>query len=207
MVCSLVCRYLSVCPGTEMTVWFTELCVCVTVSLIQQTALDHLLRESRCARAGNTTENRAKQRAERSLQVPPTQALLGRGARARPLITHGSQRAVLTFEGLVSRQGPSNPQQGPPCKAFLTLFLPALITGHPPVGTRGKATDPSMRKCSQGSRSPKKTRKISPNNSRPHWLRLGRLWRKCSVLAPLAALRLVYRGMAETLCICFLLPL
>lgn len=172
------------CPGTEMTVWLAELCVCVSVSLIQQTTLDHLLRERRCARAGNTTENRAIWRAEPSLQVPSTQASLGREARARALIMHGSQRAVLTFAGLVSRPGPSNPQQGPPCKASLTLFLPALITGHPPVGTRGKATDPSMRKCSQGSRSPKKTHKVSPNNSRPHWLRLGRLWRKCSVLAP-----------------------
>lgn len=128
-----------------------------------------------------TQQRTGPKRAERSLQVPSTQALLGRGARARVLIIHGSQRAVLTFEGLVSRQGPSNPQQGPPCKASLTLFLPALITGHPPVGTRGKATDPSMRKCSQRSRSPKKTHKISPNNSRPHGLRLGRLWRKCSV--------------------------
>lgn len=60
LVCSLARRYLSVCPGTEMTVWFAELCVCVTVSLIQQTTLDHLLRESHCARAGNTAENRAK---------------------------------------------------------------------------------------------------------------------------------------------------
>ena len=195
------------CPGTEMTVWFAELCVCVTVSLIQQTTLDHLLHESHCSCAGNTTENRAKQRAERSLQVPPTQALLGRGARARALIIHGSQRAVLTSEGLVSRQGPSNPQQGPPCKASLTLFLPDLITGHPPVGTRGKATDPSMRKCSQGSRIPKKTHKISPNNSRPHGLRLSRLWKKVQCVGPPAALRLVYRGRAETLCICFLLQL
>lgn len=172
------------CPGTEITAWFAELCVCVTVSLIQQTTLDHLLRERCCARAGNTIENRAKWRAEPSFQVPSTKARLGREARARALIMHGSQRALLTFEGLVSRQGPSTPQQGPPCKASLTLFLPALITGHPPVGTRGKATGPSVRKCSQGSRSPKKTHKISPNNSRPHWLSLGRLWRTCSVLAP-----------------------
>ena len=107
-----------------MTVWLAELCVCVSVSLIQQTTLDHLLRERRCTRAGNTTENRAIWRAEPSLQVPSTQASLGREARARALIMHGSQRAVLTFEGLVSRPGPSNPQQGPPTLQSLSHSFP-----------------------------------------------------------------------------------
>lgn len=124
---------------------------------------------------------------------PQPRPFWGREAGERALILHGSQRAVLAFGGLVSRQRPSNPQQGPPGKAPLFSSL-ISSQANPLVSTRDKATAPSMEEKEWPKRFPKKIHKINQNNSRPGWRRLGCLWRKHSVLAPLTSAQLVYRG-------------
>lgn len=111
------------CPGTEIT--RRGLLSCVSVSLYHSFSKQLLTTCSVSVAvpdAGNTIETGPSGEQSPLSECTLSKARLGREARARALIMHGSQRALLTFEGLVSRQGPSTPQQGPLPAKPLSLF-------------------------------------------------------------------------------------